>query len=188
MSPTQDRVTVGRPAGLLVVLLGAAVAVGVGSYAGLHSPAGRPFATFGFSGMLQMKAWLATAAAVLLLVQLATALWLWGRLPGASGRAPSWVGPAHRWSGATAFTVTLPVALHCMWSLGFATGSPRVLLHGVAGCLFYGAYAAKMLGLRVRGLPGWSLPVLGGSVLSALVLVWLTSALWFFTRSGVPLT
>ena len=73
-------------------------------------------------------------------------------------------------------------------ALGFATSSPRVLAHGLAGCLFYGAYAAKMLGLRVRGLPGWSLPVLGGTVFSALVLIWLTSALWFFTRSGVPLT
>jgi len=30
--------------------------------------------------------------------------------------------------------------------------------------------------------------VLGGTVLSALVLIWITSALWFFTRSGVPLT
>ena len=186
--PTQHRVAAERPAGVTVVLLGALVAVALGTYAGVHTPAGRPFATFGFSGMLQMKAWLSTAAAALLLVQLTTALWMWGRLPGTSRRAPGWVGPVHRWSGAAAFTVTLPVALHCMWSLGFATSSPRVLLHGIAGCLFYGAYAAKMLGLRVRGLPGWSLPVLGGTVLSALVLVWLTSALWFFTRSGVPLT
>jgi hypothetical protein len=45
-----------------------------------------------------------------------------------------------------------------------------------------------MLGLRVRGLPGWGLPVLGGTVLTSLVLIWLTSALWFFTRSGIPLT
>jgi hypothetical protein len=187
-SSTQHRVAAERPAALTVVLLGAVVAVALGAYAGLHDPAGRPFATFGFSGMLQMKAWLSTFAAVLLLVQLTTALWMWGRLPGVSHRAPGWVPPVHRWSGAAAFTVTLPVALHCMWALGFATGSPRVLLHGLAGCAFYGAYAAKMLGLRVRGLTGWALPVLGGTVLTTFVLVWLTSALWFFTRSGVPLT
>jgi hypothetical protein len=72
--------------------------------------------------------------------------------------------------------------------LGFATTSTRVLLHSIAGCAFYGAYAAKMLGLRVRGLPGWTLPVLGGLVFASLVLVWLTSALWFLTRSGLPLT
>ncbi|MDT4997536.1 MAG: hypothetical protein QOD45_1604, partial [Pseudonocardiales bacterium] len=49
-------------------------------------------------------------------------------------------------------------------------------------------YTAKMLGLRVRGLPGWTLPVLGGLLFALLVVAWLTSALWFFSRSGLPLT
>jgi hypothetical protein len=93
----------------------------------------------------------------------------------------------HRWSGSVAFTLTLPVALHCVWSLGFVTTTPRVLAHGVLGCLFYGAYAAKMLGLRLRGLPRWSIPVLGGAVFTVFLLVWTTSAVWFFSRSGVPL-
>ena len=183
--------TVGREssrAGLTAALLvGAGVAVVLGAYAGLHEPAGRPLVTFGFSGMLQMKAWLASAAVVLLLVQLVTALGMWGRLPGV-GAAPDWVGPVHRWSGATAFVLTLPPAVHCLWALGFAGDSPRVLVHSLAGCLFYGAYAAKMLGLRFRGLPGWALPVLGGLVLTLLTLTWLTSALWFFSRSGLPMT
>jgi hypothetical protein len=30
--------------------------------------------------------------------------------------------------------------------------------------------------------------VLGGLVLALLALIWLTSALWFFSRSGLPLT
>jgi hypothetical protein len=30
-------------------------------------------------------------------------------------------------------------------------------------------------------------PVLGGSVFALFLLVWTTSAAWFFTRSGVPL-
>jgi hypothetical protein len=182
-----SRVAVTRPAWLWVLLLGAAVAAATGAYAGLHEPAGRPLTTLGFSGVLQMKAWLTSGAAVLLLVQLTTALWMWGRLPGA-GRAPVWAGQLHRWSGTIAFVLTLPVAFHCIWSLGFTTDSTRVVVHGLAGCLFYGAYAAKMLGLRVRGLPGWGLPVLGGTVLASLVLIWFTSALWFFTRSGIPHT
>jgi hypothetical protein len=53
--------------------------------------------------------------------------------------------------------------------------------------MFYGAYASKMLALRVERLPGWVLPILGGSVLGLLVTIWLTAALWFFTRSGLPL-
>jgi hypothetical protein len=175
----------GRAGAALTLLVGAAVALGLGVYAKVHSPAGRPLFLIGFSGMLQLKTWLATAALLLVLVQLVCALWMWGRLPGA-GPSPEWVPTLHRWSGSVAFLLTVPVALHCLWSLGLLTTSPRVLAHGIAGCAFYGAYSAKMLGLRLRGLPGWALPALGGAVFALFVLVWLTSALWFFTRSGVP--
>ena len=170
-------------------LLGVALALAavLGVYAKAHTPAGRPIFTLWFSGMLQMKAWLTTGALLLVLMQLATALWMWGRLPGVRS-SPVWVPVVHRWSGAVAFVLTVPVAVHCMWSLGFGTQNARVLVHSVAGCLFYGAYAAKMLGLRMRGLPGWTLPVLGGTVLTLVVTLWLTAALWFFTRSGLPLS
>jgi hypothetical protein len=171
---------------VLLVLCGAAIAVSLGVYAKIHQPALRPLFLVGFSGMLQLKTWLATAALALVLVQVTTASWMWGRLP-AAGAAPAWAPAAHRWSGSVAFVLTLPVALHCVWSLGFVTTTPRVLVHGLVGCAFYGAYAAKMLGLRLRRLPGWALPVLGGTVFALFLLVWTTSALWFFTRSGVSL-
>jgi hypothetical protein len=170
----------------LLLLAGAAVAVALGVYARVHHPASRPLFLLGFSGMLQLKSWLATAALALAVVQVVTALWMWGHLPGV-GRPPGWLPELHRWSGSIAFTVSLPVALHCVWSLGLVTTTPRVLAHGLLGCAFYGAYAAKMLGLRVRGLPRWTVPVLGGSVFTVFLLVWTTSAAWFFTRSGVPL-
>ena len=171
----------------LVFLVAAAVTIGLGVYAGVHEAAGRPLFTLGFSGMLQMKSWLATAAALLVVVQLVTALWMWGRLPGAMS-VPRWVAPVHRFSGATAFVLTLPVAVHCLWAVGLGAGTPRVMLHSAAGCLFYGAYAAKMLGLRLTGVPGWAIPWLGAAVLTTFTLVWATAALWFFTRSGLPLT
>jgi hypothetical protein len=170
----------------IAILVGAAVAVCLGVYARVHHPAGRPVFTLGFSGVLQMKAWLATIVLALALVQLVTALVMWGKLPlRATGPAISVV---HRWSGALAFAVSLPVAFHCIWSLGFATGSVRVVAHGVAGCAFYGAYTAKMIGLRLAGLPKWALPVLGGTVLALVVVLWLSASLWFFTRTGIPLT
>ena len=172
----------------LVLLLGVAVAASLGVYARVHHASGHPLFTLGFSGVLQMKAWLTSAATLLLFVQLTTALWMWGRLPRVRRAAPDWITPVHRYSGAVAFAITVPVALNCIWSLGFATYNWRVILHSVAGCLFYGAYAAKMLGLRLKSLPGWALPVLGGAVLTLLVALWLTAALWFFTRTGVPLT
>jgi hypothetical protein len=170
----------------LVVVVGAGVAIALGVYGKVHDAAQRPLFTLGFSGMLQMKTWLATVALVLVLGQLFSALWMWGKLP--FGAAPAWISPVHRWSGTLAFCVSLPVAVHCLWSLGFVTSSPRVLVHGTAGCLFYGAYAAKMVGLRLPRLPGWALPVLGGLTFALFVLVWLTSAVWFFTRGGLPLT
>lgn len=144
--------------------------------------------TLGFSGMLPMKAWLTTAATVLLAVQLTSALWMWGRLPAVHSAAPPWIGIVHRWSGSTAFVLTLPVALHCLWALGFAAGDPRVAVHSTVGCLVYGAYAAKMVALRSPSLPRWALPTLGGLVLASLSLLWLTAGLWFFTCSGIPLT
>ena len=110
---------------------------------------------------------------------------MWGRL----GRLrPSWAAPLHRWSGTLAFVITMPVVFHCVWSLGFATDSARTLIHSIAGCLFYGVFAAKMLSLRLRGLPGWTLPVLGGLLAALLVLLWFTASLWYFTQPGRSLT
>jgi hypothetical protein len=173
--------------GAAAIVFGAAVAVSLGVYAKVHDPAHRPLFTLGFSGMLQMKAWLTTIVVVLVVLQLITALWMWGRLPGA-GTAPAGAAVAHRWIGTAAFIVSLPVAFHCVWALGFADTDARVLVHSIAGCAFYGAYAAKMIGLRARSLPGWALPVLGGAVLTSLIVLWLTASLWFFTKSGLPLT
>jgi hypothetical protein len=169
---------------LVALMLGAgfAVALSLGLYARLHDPARKPIFLLGFSGVLQMKAWVSTAALIFVLVQLATAVWMW------QPAAPGWVPDLHRWSGSIGFALTLPVAFHCIWSLGYVTTTSRVLVHSTAGCLFYGAYTTKMIGLRVRGLPGWALPVLGGSVLTLFLTVWLTSALWLFTRHGIPLT
>jgi hypothetical protein len=169
---------------LVALMLGSgfAVALSLGLYARLHSPARKPIFLLGFSGVLQMKAWVSSVALLFVLVQLATAVWMWQQA------APRWLPDVHRWSGSIGFALTLPVAFHCIWSLGYVTTSARVLVHSTAGCLFYGAYATKMIGLRVRGLPGWALPALGGSVLTLFLTVWLTSALWLFTRHGIPLT
>ena len=114
------------------------------------------------------------------LAAVAACLLLMGVLGAAYGPLPAHLGRR--------FAISLPVAFHCIWSLGFVTTTPRVLAHSLAGCLFYGAYAAKMVGLRVRGLPNWALPVLGGTVLTLFVTIWLTAALWLFTRHGIPLT
>jgi len=165
--------------------IGGLVSVSLGVYARLHTPTGQGIFTFGFPAVLPMKAWFATAAAVLAIGQLTSALWMWGRLPGA-GSAPTWVPPMHRWLGTVAFVFTLPVAYHCLWALGFQQTTTRVLLHSILGCAFYGAFVTKMLILRSKLLPGWALPIAGGTLVAILVGIWFTSSFWFFTTIGFP--
>jgi len=98
------------------VVAGAAVAVVLGVYGAVHQPTGQAITTFGFASLIAMKVWLALAAGVLALVQLVTALWMYGKL----GRAaPPAVAVVHKASGAVALLLSLPVAYHCLWSLGF---------------------------------------------------------------------
>jgi heme/copper-type cytochrome/quinol oxidase subunit 4 len=164
--------------------VGAGVSVALGAYAGTHDPTGRTVAMFGFSSVLSMKAWLTTGAAALALVQLVSALRMYGVL--GEGSAPGWTAALHRTSGVVAVLLTVPVAFHCLWSLGFSTFDTRTTVHSLLGCAFYGAFVAKLLSLKMRRLPGWALPFFGGLVFSALVAIWLTSSLWFFRTVGFP--
>jgi hypothetical protein len=161
--------------------IGSLVSVGLGVYGRLHEPTFFALNLAGFSSGLAAKAWLATAAFALAVVQLFSALVMYGRIPVA---APSWIGGLHRWSGRAAVLLTVPVAVHCLFALGFQGGEPRVLVHSLFGCFFYGAFAAKMLVLRAR-VPNWTLPVLGGAVFTALTALWLTASVWFFATSGL---
>ena len=166
---------------LVVALLsGCAVAVLLGVYARLHHPSRYALDVGGFSSPLYAKAWLTTAAAVFAVVQLVTG----SRI--IRGAAPAWMPVVHRWSGRIAILLTVPVIIHCIYALGFGTHSARVLAHSVLGCLFYGAFVAKMLSLVQRDkMPRWVLPVLGGVVFVSLIALWATSALWLFTTKGV---
>jgi len=172
------------PARLLVpAAAGAAVAVALGVYGRQHRPGRIPY-DLGFSALFPMKVWIATAAGLLALLQLVSALWMYRRLP--LGPAPRWVPVAHRVTGTVAFLLTLPVAYACLYALGFQDSSPRVLAHSLLGCAFYGAFVTKLLVLRAARLPRWALPAAGALLLTALVAVVLTSAGWTFAESGSP--
>jgi hypothetical protein len=173
----------GSSALIVVLLVGAAVSVALGVYGRLHSPTGVAINLAGFSGAQEVKVWLASVAFTLALVQLISALGMYGKIPALSGA--SWTGPLHRWSGRLAFLTAVPVAIHCLYALGFQSYDLRVLVHSLVGCLFFGAFTVKMLSLSRSGLPGWLLPVFGGVVFTGLTVLWLTSALWFFTTIGV---
>lgn len=170
---------------ILVVpsLIGCLVALTLGLYGRLHHATGIAVSIAGFSSPGYVKTWLATAAAVFALVQVGSALVMYGKVPRLT--APSWTGGLHRWSGRIAFLLTVPVAVHCVYALGFLDYSTRVLIHSVLGCLFFGAFTVKMLILPKRGVPGWILPVVGAIVFAVLIVIWFTSAFWFFSTFGV---
>lgn len=170
---------------IAIAAAGGLVSVALGTYGRVHTPTGRGIYAFGFPAVLPMKAWFTTGAMVLVIVQLVTAFRMYGRLR-VPRVMPTWLPALHRWSGTVAFLLTLPVAYHCLWALGFQTFTTRQLVHSLLGCAFYGAFTTKMLALRSDRLHGWTLPALGGLLVVLLTGLWLTSSLWFFTNVGFP--
>jgi hypothetical protein len=168
------------------LVLGATVAVALGVLGRVLTPDYRPLDGFGFSDNLTFKTWLASGVLVLAAGQLLTALWMFGRLPSVRG-VPSRLAGVHRSLGVTTFLLTLPVAFCCLYAYGFAPSpmTARTLTHSVLGCLFYGAFGIKVLAVRHRRSPAWALPVVGGTLVALVVLLWMTSALWFFQTTGV---
>jgi hypothetical protein len=170
---------------------GAVVALLVGVFGRLHDPTLSGTTTLGYPTVIAMKTVVSTVLVVFLLVQVVSALWMYGHL---GIRAPSWLGTAHRASGATALVLSLFVAYHCLWSLGLEVGtlpngepvSTRSFVHGLVGCAVVGAIVVKLVAVRSRRAPGWLLPVAGGLLFTLLVLAVLTSAVWYIGDRGWP--
>lgn len=149
----------------------------------LHQP-DYTFSMFG-ADPIPAKSLLATIALILAGVQVLLALWIYRKLPRA-GRPPRPVPIAHRVTGFAVFALTIPIAVHCLVSYGVQLTSPRVAIHSIAGCFFYGAFAAKVLLVHSRRLPGWALPVAGGTLAIVLGVLWYTSALWYYHGYQLP--
>ena len=117
--------------------------------------------------------------------QVLLALWLYRKLPGrpAPGR---WVARTHLLTGVTLIAVTLPVAVHCLIAYGAQLTSLLVAVHSLAGCFLYGMFAAKVLLVHSRRLPGWVLPAAGGALAAAVAVLWYTAALWCFHGFHLP--
>jgi hypothetical protein len=174
----------GGLAAMTAVLIGAAVAVGLGVFGKVHEPQFFAINVAGFSSGIAVKTWMATVAVTLALFQFGSAFAMYGLLP-RRGRVPSWVSTAHVWSGRLAVLASVPVAVHCLYALGFQSTDTRVLFHSLFGCFFYGVFVTKMLLLTRKGVAPWVIPIAGGLTFFSLVFIWLTSALWFFATSGI---
>ena len=172
---------------------GAVVALLLGVFGVVHEPTLGGTTTLGFDTVIGMKVVVSTAIGVLAVLQIVGALWLYGKLGIA---APSWLGTAHRISGTVALLLSVFVGYHCLWALGLESGRfedgqkvpLRTVLHGVLGCVVFGAVVVKVVAVRSRRAPGWMLPVAGGLLFALLILVVLTSAGWYVNARGWPST
>lgn len=169
----------------LVLLAFVALTVGFVASRTVRQPYQTAFLHLLFSDPLHMKVWLVTAALLLALGQLLTA----SRIYEVFSFPPEgrFYGLVHRWSGRAAVLLTLPVAYHCIFLLGFGTYDRRVFVHSMLGSILYGALLAKVLLVRANGFPGWALPIAGGLLFSILLGLWLTSGFWFLSTFGAGL-
>jgi plastocyanin len=166
-----------------------ALVVGAGVYILANSitpdPTSGLFGTSG-TGTFPLKSWLSTGVLALAALQLYTSLWLYGKINRRRG-LPGRLGIVHRISGVSAIVLSVPIAYNCLRTYGFESFNARVGIHAVAGCFFYGAFAAKVLIVRSKRLPGWTLPVAGGTLVAIVAVLWYTAALWYFDNFKVPL-
>jgi hypothetical protein len=166
----------------LVPAAAAAVAAGLYAFGANHTP-DYSTALFGRTGLetLSLKSWIATGILALAFLQVLLALRIYGKVFNSIG-PPKTVRTTHRIVGVSIFLLTLPVAYHCALAYGVQTHvSARVAMHSIAGCFFYGAFAAKVLIVRSSRMPGWALPLAGGTLVALVAVLWYTSAYWYFT-------
>jgi hypothetical protein len=183
-STTSRRSTVGRLAGIGLVAAGVAVALYVAGR--VHTP-NYTFGLFGRVGLgaVTLKSMLATIAVGMAALQVLLALWIYRKLP-LAGQPPHPVRLTHRIIGFALFALTVPIAVHCLIAYGVQLTSLRVAVHSLAGCFFYGAFAAKVLLVHSKRLPGWALPVAGGTLAVLAGVLWYTSALWYYNGYQLP--
>ncbi|WP_435135111.1 DUF6529 family protein [Actinacidiphila sp. bgisy144] len=173
----------------LAVLAGLApFAVGAGLY--VFGREHTPDYTSGLYGQhgidaIDLKARLGSALFCLVLLQYGIALWMTGRIPRVPA-APARVRTGHRVLGYLLFLFSLPIAYHCLVTYGIETTSARAALHSFAGCVFYGAFVAKVIVVRSRRLPGVLLPAVGSLLLVTAALLWYTASLWVLGGYTVP--
>jgi hypothetical protein len=176
---------------LVAFAVGAAVALALGIFGRVHDPTIDGTTTLGYDTVLDMKVAVTAVIGVLAALQVVGALLIYGKL---GIRAPSWVGSVHRASGILTFLLAVFVGYHCLWALGLEYGElhngepvpARAVVHGVLGCVVFGAFVVKVVAVRSRQALGWFLPVAGGLLFTAFLIVVGTSTVWYLGEEGWP--
>ena len=175
-APTSHRAE--RRATLVAALIaGALVSFTLGVYARAHAGTGRAPLTLGFHLPGEMKIWFTRVAATLAVIQLALGLRIIGRIT-VPRRLPRWFGLLHRATGTVAVALAVPVAYDCVAAFGYQLDTTRIVLHGAAGLVLFGAFTTKVVAVQRRHRPGRLVPAVGITLFVALAALWLTSLGW----------
>ena len=159
------------------------MAVALGAFGRAHDASFGSIPTLGFSSVLQMKSVLASVALVFACVQVVSALRMYGRIGSGPASRYGHPGPPHL--GCARRSHHPPRRLRV--PLGHRLRDPldadlRALAPRAACSTAF--FVAKMLSLHTKRIPGWALPWLGGLTFATLVGLWLTSALWYFSKGS----
>jgi hypothetical protein len=136
-------------------------------------------------GALRLKSWIATVTLGLAGLQVLLALWLYRKLPFAPAPA-RWVGVAHRLTGVVLLAVTIPGGRALPDRLRSPADTPEGGGSLAGGLLLVRAFAAKVLLVQSKRLPGWVLPVVGGTLVVVVIVLWYTAALYYFNGFQLP--
>ena len=136
-----------RQAPLRGLACGAAAAAAIGAYSVIHEPTGRDFVLYGFESSASWKNTLTLVVAVLLVAQAALGVKL-AQMFGLGATSRLWLWDLRRLLATLAVGLSLPVAFHCVWVLGFQSDSPLNTLHSILGCVAYGCVVAALWGDR----------------------------------------
>jgi hypothetical protein len=130
-----------------------------------------------------IKALGATVVAVLALTQVFTMETVMGTLPRGHMRMRLLMR-IHRWSGRSALLLAAAIAYFCLTDLGAPQVPLRAAVHGFFGATAFTVVAIKLALIRFRPQLAYDVaPWLGRYVAFAFVMIWVTSALAYFTHN-----
>jgi len=131
------------------------------------------------------KSLLATVLLVIAFIQLAVIAMALGKVGSFSPESRRKLILFHHFEGYAGLLVALWVAYNCVFNIAHKSGAPRVVIHMLMGITVIGLITSKIViswGLKRYYM---RLPFLGGMLFTAITILWVTGAGWYFYEYGI---
>ncbi len=129
---------------------------------------------------LNQKSLLATVVLAIAFVQLVLMAFGRGWIGGSPPRVRRRLIKFHRFEGYVTFLIILWIAYNCVFNVGVSLGTARIVVHGLLGITVIGLVLSKIS--IAEGMRRYyeRLPLLGFTLLGAVISIWVVSAGWYF--------